>query len=144
MGSVNTNLERCPFRWQYPVSSPTTHLSWSLFNFNRSLVLRAEGPDTSPFTCLSLVTDSQYFLWFLLVQSLAAFLATPIDMSQALGSIRCWEISWIAERLAVYQGGVTQWRPRYITHMRMVKGRLLFLHSFPYRYRLFIELGRLW
>jgi hypothetical protein len=81
--SVNPNLKRCPFRWQCPVSSPTTHLSWSLFNFNRSLILLAEGPDMSPLACLSPITDSQYFLWFLLVQSLTAFLATPIEMPQA-------------------------------------------------------------
>jgi hypothetical protein len=28
-------------RWQCPVSSPTTHLHWSLFSFNRSFVLLA-------------------------------------------------------------------------------------------------------
>jgi hypothetical protein len=48
--SVNHNLKRCPFRWQCPVSSPTTHLSWSLFNFNRSLVLLAEGPNDGTYS----------------------------------------------------------------------------------------------
>jgi hypothetical protein len=48
------------FRWQCPVSSPTTHLNWSLFNFNRSFVLLAEGPDISPFACLSLIVNSQF------------------------------------------------------------------------------------
>jgi hypothetical protein len=42
--SVNPNLKRCPFRWQCPVSSPTTHLNWSLLSLNRSFVLLAEGP----------------------------------------------------------------------------------------------------
>jgi hypothetical protein len=45
--SVNPNLERCPFRWQCPVNSPTIHLNWSLFNFNGSFVLLAEDPDIS-------------------------------------------------------------------------------------------------
>jgi hypothetical protein len=60
--SVNPILKRCPFRWQCPVSSPTTHLNWSLFNFNRSFVFLAEGPDISSFSCLSPVVDSQCFL----------------------------------------------------------------------------------
>jgi hypothetical protein len=51
--SVNPIFKRCPFRWQCPVSSPTTHLNWSLFNFNRSFVLLAEGQDISPFASLS-------------------------------------------------------------------------------------------
>jgi hypothetical protein len=42
-----------------------THLSWSLFNFNRSFVILAEGPDISPFASLIPVVDSQYVLWFL-------------------------------------------------------------------------------
>jgi hypothetical protein len=62
--SVNPNLKRCAFRWECPVSSPMTHLNWSLFSFNRSFVLLAEGPCISPFACASPVTDSQYFLWF--------------------------------------------------------------------------------
>jgi hypothetical protein len=41
--SVSPNLERCPFRWQCPVSSTTTHLNWSLLSLNRSFVLLAEG-----------------------------------------------------------------------------------------------------
>jgi hypothetical protein len=45
MGSaVKPNLKRCPFRWQCPVSSPTTHLNWSLLGLNRSFVLLSEGP----------------------------------------------------------------------------------------------------
>jgi hypothetical protein len=84
MGSLaNPNLKRCPFRWQCPGSSPTTHLKWSLFNFNRSFVLLEEGPSMSPFASLSPVVDSQYSLWFLLVQSLTAFLATPTEIPQA-------------------------------------------------------------
>jgi hypothetical protein len=58
MGSlISPNLKRCPFRWQCPVSSPTTQHNWSLFSFNRSFVLLAEGP------CISPVKDSQYSLW---------------------------------------------------------------------------------
>jgi hypothetical protein len=83
MGSlISPNLKRCPFRWQCPVSSPTTHLNWSLFSLNRSFVLLAEGLCISPFACLSPVKDSQYSLCFLLVQSLTAFLATPTEMPQ--------------------------------------------------------------
>jgi hypothetical protein len=59
--SVNPSLKRCSFRWQCPVSSPSTLLNWSLVNFNRSLVFLAEGPGVSPF-CLSQVVDSQYYL----------------------------------------------------------------------------------
>jgi hypothetical protein len=55
---INPNLKRCPFRWQCPVYSPTIHFSWSLFNFNRSLVLLAEGPGISSFAGLSPVMDS--------------------------------------------------------------------------------------
>jgi hypothetical protein len=67
--SVNPSSKRCPFRWQCPVNGPTIHLNWSLFNFNRSFILLAEGPDISLFTCLSPVVDSHCFLWFLFVQS---------------------------------------------------------------------------
>jgi hypothetical protein len=81
--SVNSNLKRCPFRWQCPVSSPTAQLNWSLFSFNRSFVLLAEGICISPFACVSPVTESQYASWFLLVQSLTAFLATLTEMPQA-------------------------------------------------------------
>jgi hypothetical protein len=89
--SGNPILKRCPFTWQCPVSSPTTHLNWSLFNFNKCFVLLAEGPGISPFACSSPVTDSQCFLWFLFFQSLAAFLATPIEMPQTgPGSMDGW------------------------------------------------------
>jgi hypothetical protein len=37
----------------------------------------------SPFACLSPVKDHQYFLCFIFVHSLIAFLATPIEMPQA-------------------------------------------------------------
>jgi hypothetical protein len=49
--SVSPSLKWCPFRWQCPVNSPTTHLNWSLFNFNRSFVLLVEGSGISPFAC---------------------------------------------------------------------------------------------
>jgi hypothetical protein len=81
--SVNPSLKMCPLRWQCPVSNPTTYLSWSLFSLNRSFVRLAEGPDLNPFAYFSPVVDSQYFLWFLFVQSLTAFLAAPIEMPQA-------------------------------------------------------------
>jgi hypothetical protein len=60
--SVNPNLKRCPFTWQCPVNSSTTHLNCSLFNVNRSFVLLAEGSSISLFACLSPVTDSQCFI----------------------------------------------------------------------------------
>jgi hypothetical protein len=81
--SVSPSLKRCPLKWQCPVSSPTTHLNWSLFSSNWSFVRLAEGPDMNPFACLSPVVDSQCFLCFLFVQSLTAFLASPIEMPQA-------------------------------------------------------------
>jgi hypothetical protein len=81
--SVSPNLERCPLRWQRPVSRPTTHLNWSLLSLNRSFVLLAEGPCISSFACLSPVRDSQYSWCFLLIQSLTALLATPLEIPQA-------------------------------------------------------------
>ena len=64
--SVSPNLKSCPIR---------SYL-------NTSFVLLAEGPAIKPFACLSPIMDSQYFLWFLSVQSLIAILATPIEMLQ--------------------------------------------------------------
>jgi hypothetical protein len=40
----NSNLKMCPFRWQYPVSSPVIHLCWFQFNSYSSLVLFVEDP----------------------------------------------------------------------------------------------------
>jgi hypothetical protein len=80
--SVKPSLKRCPFRWQCPVNSLTTHLNWSLFNSNRYFVLLAEGLSISPFACLSPVTDSQCILWLLFIQSPTTFLATPVEMPQ--------------------------------------------------------------
>jgi hypothetical protein len=37
----------------------------------------------NPFACLSPVKDLQYFLCLVIVQSLIAFLATPMEMPQA-------------------------------------------------------------
>jgi hypothetical protein len=34
------------------LSSPTTHLTWSLFNFNRSFVPLVDGPSISPIACV--------------------------------------------------------------------------------------------
>jgi hypothetical protein len=60
---VNPSFKRCPFKWHCPVNCPTVLLNWSLFNFNRSFVLLAGGPDISPFACLSPVIDSRCFMW---------------------------------------------------------------------------------
>jgi hypothetical protein len=51
--------------------------------YSASTVLLAEGPFMNLFACLSPVKDHQYFLWFTIVQSLIAFLATPMEMPQA-------------------------------------------------------------
>jgi hypothetical protein len=75
---VNPILKRCPFRWQYAGNSPVTHRNWFRFSFNGSSFLPALGPCRNPFTRLSPVRDSQYFLW-----SLAAFLAYPTKILQA-------------------------------------------------------------
>jgi hypothetical protein len=58
--SVNPNLKRCPFRWQCPVSSPTTHLNWFLLSLDRSFVLLAEGPCISPFASGVMILSSVY------------------------------------------------------------------------------------
>jgi hypothetical protein len=81
--SVNPVLKGCPFRRQCPWRSPATYCNWFPSKFKSSLVLLAEGPCVSPFTCLSPVTNSQCFLWSLLAQSLTAFLATTTEMPQA-------------------------------------------------------------
>jgi hypothetical protein len=39
---LSPSLKRCPFRWQCPVSCPTTHRSWFLFSFNNSFALLAK------------------------------------------------------------------------------------------------------
>jgi hypothetical protein len=47
-------------------SSPTTHLSWSLFKFsnvNSFFILLGEGPSISPFSCVSPVMDTQCFFY---------------------------------------------------------------------------------
>jgi hypothetical protein len=80
--SGSPSLKRCPLRWQCPVST-TTRLSWSLISSNRSFVRLAEGPDMNLFACLSPIMASRWFLWLLFVQSLTAFLATPVEMPQA-------------------------------------------------------------
>lgn len=81
---INPSLKRWPLRWHCPVSSPTTtHHGWSLFNLNSSLVLLAEGPCMSAFGCFSPLKDSQCVLWSPSVQSLTAFLATPMEIPKA-------------------------------------------------------------
>jgi hypothetical protein len=79
---VNPSLKRCPFRWQCLVSSPTTHLSWSLFSFNRSFRSSGRG---SWYKSLCLFESSCGFPVFFMIsiQSLTAFLATPVEMPQA-------------------------------------------------------------
>jgi hypothetical protein len=52
-----------------PVNSPTAHINWSLFNFNRSIVLLAEGSDIYPFASLSPVVDFYLFIYFVVVIS---------------------------------------------------------------------------
>jgi hypothetical protein len=81
--SVNPSLKRCHFRWQCPVTCPTTHLNLFLFNFNRSSVLLAEGLSISPFTCSSPVTDSQCFFVMVSVRPvLDRFLGTAFETPQ--------------------------------------------------------------
>jgi hypothetical protein len=91
--SINPNLKRCHFRWQCPVNSPTILLNWSLFNFNKSFVLLADGSDISSSSCLGSVMDFHCFMWFLFVQYLTSLLATPIEMPQAgSGPVNgCWD-----------------------------------------------------
>jgi hypothetical protein len=59
--SDNPSLKKGSLRLQCPVNSHTTHLSWSLFNFKKSFIHLAEGPDINPFACLSPIVDSQCF-----------------------------------------------------------------------------------
>jgi hypothetical protein len=81
---ANSSLKRCPFRWQCPVSSPTTHHGWSLVKFNSFLLLLAEGPCMSIFVGLSPLKEFHCFLWSVINQSLTAFLVTPTEMLQVL------------------------------------------------------------
>ena len=39
----STSLNRCPFKWQCPVSSPVIILSWFLFRLSNSPALLADG-----------------------------------------------------------------------------------------------------
>ena len=41
--STSPNLNRYPFNWQCPISSPVISLSWFLLNLNNSPALLAEG-----------------------------------------------------------------------------------------------------
>jgi hypothetical protein len=66
---LNPNLKRCPFRWQCPVNSPTVHLNWSLFNFNRSFVVLPESPDRVCFNAIF----TAYFPVISLWQSLVSY-----------------------------------------------------------------------
>jgi hypothetical protein len=106
MGSVNPDLKRCPSRWQCPVNSPNIYLNWSLFNFNWSFVLLADGLDIS----LSPVMDSHCLMWFLLVQSLIALLATPTEMPwAALGLMNGCSDPVLASRSAVSLQAIPSW-----------------------------------
>jgi hypothetical protein len=122
----SVNPKRCPFRWQCPVNSPTIHLNWSLFNFNRSFVLLADGPDASPFACLSPVLDSHCFMWFLFVQSLTAFLATQTEMPQAgSGPVNGCSDPVLASRSAISLPEINSWpKASTLVHMRQ-RSRLL-------------------
>jgi hypothetical protein len=115
--SVNPSLKRCPFRWQCPVNSPTTHLNWSLFKFNRSFVLLAECPCVSPSACLSPVVGSQFFfLLFLFFQSLSACLATPIEMPQAGSGLMNWCSGFVlANWSAVSLPTIPSWAGNHIS-----------------------------
>jgi hypothetical protein len=107
---ISPNLKRCPFRWQCPVNSPTIRLNWSLFNFNRSFVLLAEGPNISPFACLSPVVDSYCFMWFLFIQSLMAFLTTSTEKPQAgSGRMNRWSDPVLASRSAISLPAIPSW-----------------------------------
>jgi hypothetical protein len=47
------------------------------------MILCSQGPDISPFACLSQIVDSYCFEWFLFDQYLTTLLATLIEMPQA-------------------------------------------------------------
>jgi hypothetical protein len=108
--------------WKYvisgdcPVNSPTTHLNWSLFNFYRSIVLLAGDPSVSPFACWSPVMDSHCFLWFLFVQSVATFLATPVEMPQAgLGPVNGCSDPVLAGWFAISLSKIPSWLGTHIS-----------------------------
>jgi hypothetical protein len=76
-----SKFENVTFRWYCPVNTPTAHLNWSLFNFNRSFVLWQRALVEVPLSLWDLLRIPNVFI--ISVQSLTAFLATPIEMPQA-------------------------------------------------------------
>lgn len=64
------------FRWQCPVSSPVSILSWFWPRPNSSLALLAEVHLRKPSACLCPRMDCQYSLCFLLVQPLISPVVT--------------------------------------------------------------------
>jgi hypothetical protein len=82
--SVSPSLKRRPLRWQCPVSNPTTHLSWSLFGYNRSFVLLAEGPDNKS---LCLFESSRGFPRFFMIPITAELWSVQYDYRNPLLSL---------------------------------------------------------
>jgi hypothetical protein len=59
---VNPIWQRCPFMWHYPVTSPTIHRSWFLFNFSISFVLLPGKSLMSPLKEFSVCAALDRFL----------------------------------------------------------------------------------
>jgi hypothetical protein len=58
--SASPSFNRCPLKWQCPVSSPVIILSWFLLKLTDSLALVTEGLWRKPFACLCAQNDWQY------------------------------------------------------------------------------------
>jgi len=79
--STSPSLNRYPFKWQHPVSSPIIILSWFLFKSSNFPALFAKGILRKPLASLHPRTDCHYSLCLLLVKhlitSMAAFTGMP-------------------------------------------------------------------
>jgi hypothetical protein len=107
--SVNSSLKRCPLRWQCPVNSPTTHLSWSLFNFNRSFVLLAENHHVTGYLVFVLVSTD----WVMMCPATApaakfALLSVFFTLKTCATEIHC-ELCAVCGHNVMDKGTVRQW-----------------------------------
>jgi hypothetical protein len=105
--SVSPSFRRCPFRWQCPVSNPTTHLSWSLFSSNRSFVCLAEGLDI-PCKSLCLFESSSGFPIFFMIP------VCPVP-DRFLGSFNWDAASWFRSYERIFRSFSCQLICRFIT-----------------------------
>jgi hypothetical protein len=96
------SLNKCPFKWQCPVDSPVSILSWYLLKLSSSPALLAEGLLRKSLACLCPWMDCQYSVCFLFVHPLITSLAILVDMPRAgSGPINGHEEPYLASWSAI-------------------------------------------